>query len=333
MTYEMAPALVATVNRNALGESEHFGHLTVCDATGTVVLSLGDPSFETFMRSSAKPFQAISLLETGCRDRYGWADDELAVLCSSHSAESDHRRLVRKILAKAGLSTGSLQCGPHLPLAGFEAERLARFRHPPRPIDSNCSGKHSGMIAGCVANGWPIESYLEPNHPLQDLNRRTVARFAGIEPTTIGIGTDGCGVPTFRMSMTAFATAFARLANSDWLSEPDATNARSVAQAMTAFPRLISGTGRFDLTLSTFAGSRLVVKSGAEGVIGIGIPGTGLGLALKVDDGSNRAFAAILGRVLSRFLPDLPWDDYLAKANRPIVNTRGKQVGAIDVAL
>jgi L-asparaginase II len=285
------------------------------------------------MRSSAKPMQAMTCLRTGARDRFGWTDEELAVVCASHSAEAVHRSAVRRVLGKAGLDASALQCGPHPPIESGVHFELVRGRRPPTRIYSNCSGKHAGMLATCRANGWPIESYRAGEHPLQVENGATMAAMTDLAAGAIATGLDGCGVPTFFLSLRRMATAFARLAQPRQLAMELADAARSVTRAMTAFPRLVAGAGRWDTDLIGFAGGRLVSKGGAEGVICVGLRDHGLGIALKTSDGSARCHPAVLCRLLRELAPELDWETFEARTNRPLANTRGDVVGSIEATL
>ena len=160
-------------------ECVHLGHAVVCNANGSVVLALGDPRFGTYLRSSAKPFQAATVLASGAAERFGFSEAELALVCASHGAQATHVEGARSILSKCGLTPAALQCGPHLPMHEPSAAALLASGRRPEPIHNNCSGKHAGMLAACRHQGWPIESYLAPDHPLQQANAATLAAFIG----------------------------------------------------------------------------------------------------------------------------------------------------------
>ncbi|MFO0948227.1 MAG: asparaginase [Planctomycetota bacterium] len=325
--------LLAVTTRSDRVESEHYGQIAVSDAKGQLLVSFGDPSIPTYMRSSAKPFQAVTAVRLGVADQYHWTDEELAIVCASHAAEAGHLVLVRSILAKAGLSPSDLRCGPHPPMNSEEKEWLDRSGGFPQKIHNNCSGKHAGMLAGCMAMGWPKESYLAKEHPWQKENLRSIARFSGIEASSILTGTDGCGVPSFFLSVQAMATAFARLANPSLLDEPEAGAAGRVYRAMTSQPRTIAGRGKFNTQLAAFLGDRAVAKSGAEGVFCLGLRQPALGIAIKISDGNSRVHPTIVCRLLEEFLPEYPWSDFLPKVDRPIVNTLDEPVGRIVAAI
>lgn len=204
---------------------------------------------------------------------------------------------MRSILDKAGLSEGSLQNGPHPPFYAPAASRLARSGASPLPIHGNCSGKHAGMLALCVYEGWSIEDYRKPEHPAQRRIIEIVAEVCGVERDEVLLGGDGCGVPSFAMPLRNLATGFARLATGERLSASLAEACRRVRSCMRDNPYLVAGTGRFDTDL--MEDSDLIVKGGAEGVFACGSP-EGWGMALKITDGASRAVRPVALSMLSR---------------------------------
>src|SRR5215203_2510649 len=258
-------APVAAVWRGNLIESVHYGRYVVCDVQGEIKDSLGDPEGYVYLRSSAKPFQALPLVLSGATDAFGLADEEISVACASHNAEPRHVAAARSILRKANLSEGDLQNGAHPPMHAPSAARLARRGDPPRAIHGNCSGKHAGMLAVCVHAGWDPAGYRDPEGPLQTLVRDTVAKVCGVEPQEVRLAGDGCGVPVLAMPLGNLALGFARLAAGGHEDLPDDLNGamRRVRDAMRAHPYMVAGTGRFDTTL--MEATDLVAKSGAEG--------------------------------------------------------------------
>ena len=266
--------------------------------------SLGDPASYVYLRSSAKPFQALPLVFSGAADAFGLTGEELAVACASHSAEPRHLAAVRSILRKAGLSEDDLQSGAHPPMHVPTAARLVRNGEQPRPIHGNCSGKHAGMLAVCAHAGWDPAGYRDAEGPLQKLVRRTVAKLCGLEPGEVRLAGDGCGVPVFALPLENLALGFARLgaggeAGTEDFPEDLLEAVVRVRDAMRAYPGTVAGTGRFDTRL--MQATDLVAKSGAEGVFAAASPvETGWGLALKISDGAGRAvapaaFAALAG--------------------------------------
>ena len=266
--------------RSGVVESVHRASLVVLGPDGAIVLALGDVDVPVFPRSSNKPLQAVAMLEAGWRP----ADErQLALATASHSGEPQHLQVVRSTLAGAGLSEPALQCPAMLPLSTPAAHALLAGGQVASALTMNCSGKHAAMLATCVQNGWRTESYLAPEHPLQQAVLRTVERLAG-EPVR-HVAVDGCGAPQHALSLTGLACAFAALATRD--GEVGRT-----ARAMRAHPELVGGTGR-DVSDLLAGVPGLVCKDGAEGVYAAGLP-DGSAVAVKVADGATRAAPLVL---------------------------------------
>lgn len=295
-------APVVAVWRGDLVESVHRGRYVVRDAGGETLDSLGDPAGYVYLRSSAKPFQALPLVFSGAADAFGLTSEELAVACASHSAKPRHLAAVRSILRKAGLSEDDLQNGIHPPRHAPTAARLVRNGEQPRHIHGNCSGKHAGMLAVCVHAGWDPAGYRDAEGPLQKLVQRTVAKLCGIKPEEVRLAGDGCGVPVFALPLENLALGFARLAagGAEDFPEDLLEAVARVRGAMREYPGMVAGTGRFDTRL--MEATDLIAKSGAEGVFAAASPAEpGWGLALKISDGASRAvapatLAALAGR-------------------------------------
>ena len=291
-------APLAAVTRGALLESVHRGRLAVCDPAGNVLEAVGDPEAYIYARSSAKPFQALPLVLSGAADAFGLTDSELAVACASHNAEEPHLAAVRSILKKADLNEDDLQSGVHLPLYEPEADRLIRSGEEPRPIHSNCSGKHAGMLAVCVHDGYETATYRDAGHPLQRRILGLIAEVSGLREDEVLVAGDNCGVPAFALPLRSFAAGLARIATGEALPEEVASAALRIKNAMREHPFMVAGTGRFDTELMD--STDLLVKGGAEAVLAVGSQ-EGWGLALKISDGSGRAvrpaaLAALGGR-------------------------------------
>ncbi|HEX6710171.1 MAG TPA: asparaginase [Rubrobacter sp.] len=289
---------LAVVRRGALVESVHRGRLAVCDPEGNVIEAAGDPEAYVYARSSAKPFQALPLVLSGAADAFGFTGEELAVACASHNAEEPHLAAVRSILDRAGLTEDDLQSGAHPPLYRPEAAKLLRSGEEPRPIHSNCSGKHAGMLAVCVHEGYETATYREPGHPLQRRIVGLIAEVCGLREDEVLVAGDNCGVPAFALPLRSFATGLARIATGEGLSEELAGAALRVRDAMRGHPFMVAGTGRFDTEL--MESTDLLIKGGAEAVLAVGSQ-EGWGMALKISDGSERAvrpvaLAALAGR-------------------------------------
>jgi L-asparaginase II len=324
------PVPLAEVWRGGRLECVHFGHIAVCDAAGQVVFSRGDPLQPTYLRSSAKPFQAVTALRLGTAERWGLTEEEIALMCASHGAQPVHLQTAESILRKCGLTADDLQCGPHAPTHDPSAEALFRAGGTPGRIHNNCSGKHAGMLATCRTNGWPVETYHRPEHPLQIENNQTMAAFAG-HPGEIPTGVDGCGVPSFYLPLSECATAFARLATPGARPAGMEEPSDRVVRAMCRHPILVAQEGQFGAVLIEHLGRYLVAKGGAEGVFCAGLLGRGLGFAIKISDGASRPIAALTIRLLERLLPDVDLAPLRDAALKPVRNTRGEAVGELRV--
>ena len=279
-------------------ESVHRGIFAVADPRGRIVHAAGDYRQRTYLRSSAKPFQAMSLLITGAADAFGLSDEEIAIVCSSHSGQPEHVQAVTHLLTHVGVSPDSLQCGVHAPLDHAAAQRLVAEGVKPTQLHNNCSGKHAGMLATCKLMGWPLETYLDPSHPLQLLNLETLTAFTGLRADEIEFAVDGCGVPAHYIPIGKLATAFARLATGEGVGDTYQSAATRIRTVMQAYPFLIAGTGRFDTDLMIADSGTIVSKGGAQGVEGIGLLTSGLGFGLKIADGTSSSIGPVSVHVL-----------------------------------
>jgi L-asparaginase II len=280
----------------------------------------GDHREEAFLRSAAKPLQALAAVRGGVLERLGLDERHLALACASHGGSPEHVARVAEILAACGLGVGDLACGA---VAPRDPAAAAALQGAPRRIHHNCSGKHALGLALCVVEDWPIDGYLEAAHPLQRAMADAVADALGVEAPAQAI--DGCGMPTFHAPLAALASAFGRLAGGG-LGAPGAR----VAAAMRANPALVAYSGAIDTEL--MAATPVVAKIGAEGVIAIGCE-DGRGLAVKVADGAMRALdpAAVWAVREGLGLPIA--GATLAALEQPAVhNSRGAVVGRLAVA-
>lgn len=212
MVPSQAFAPMVEVTRGRQVESVHRGGIAVVDAQGHLVASLGDPKERVFVRSSAKPFQALALVCSGAADAFGITEEELAVVCASHSGEPQHIELVTSLLRKTGLSASDLHCGIHPPFDAQARRAMAAAGEEPTVLHNNCSGKHVGMLAAARHLGLPLSGYVDPQHDVQVAIRGLLSFLAGMDPDDLGLAVDGCGVPTFYLPMRGFALAMARLA-------------------------------------------------------------------------------------------------------------------------
>lgn len=310
-------AVLVEVVRSGFVEGHHRGSVVALDAGGGVALQAGDPTLPVFPRSSNKPMQAVGMLRAGLD-----LDGELLALASaSHSGEPFHLDGVRRILAAAGLDESALQTPADFPVD--EATKLAYVRDGgvPAPIAMNCSGKHAAMLATCVRNGWPTDCYRSPDHPLQVALRETLEGLAG-EPVA-ATGVDGCGAPLFAISLLGLARAFRAIS----LAGPG-TPEHAVAEAIRHNPAWLGGTRR-DVTALIAGIPGLVAKDGAEGVYAAALP-DGRAVALKIEDGAQRARPPVMVAALRRLGVDAEVLDELAET--PLLGG-GRPVGTVRAVL
>jgi L-asparaginase II len=293
-------APLVRVERGGVEEAIQLGHLAVVDADGQVDASLGDPGRVTYFRSCAKPFQAIGSLSAGIAARYGLGAEHIAIMAASHSGEPRHVEIVRDLLRRAGIAESALQCGAHWPYYEPAATAARHQMDEPLAVFNNCSGKHAGMLAAAHALDAPLETYLDPTHPVQQRIRGVIEAFTGCPPAVIHYGIDGCSAPNAAVPLAAMAKSFAGL-----LTSTDEIP-MSVVAAMTQHPFLIGGTDRFDTRLMDVTGGRLLAKGGAAGAHCTGDRRSRRGLAVKFDSGDGTWTAVAVMAALER----LGWLDH-----------------------
>lgn len=286
------PVPVAEIVRNGFVEGHHYGSVVALRADGSRDWAVGDVESPILPRSCNKPLQALAMVRAGLD-----LEPELTALaCASHSGEDFHIAGVRRILASAGLEESALQTPPDYPLDDTAREQVIRSGGAKAPVLMNCSGKHAAMLATCVVNGWPTQTYLDPDHPLQRTIAATFAELTG-EPIAV-TAVDGCGAPLFSASLTGLARAFGRLAlGVDGSGTPDPAAAR-IAEAIRAHPAYVSGTTRDERALLT-AMPGAIGKAGAECCYAVALA-DGRAFALKADDGSPRVRPVVMAEALRR---------------------------------
>ncbi|HEY45678.1 MAG: hypothetical protein AMJ88_14750 [Anaerolineae bacterium SM23_ 63] len=298
---------VVEIMRGGIVESVHHGAIAVADPSGALYASWGDAEVVTFLRSSAKPFQALPLLESGAADHYQLSLEQIAVICASHSGTDEHARVVASIQERVGISETDLMCGVHPPLHHQTARRLQEQGLEPTPNRHNCSGKHTGMLTLASFLGEPLEDYINPQHPVQVQIIQTFAEMCGLEPEAVVLGIDGCSAPVFAVPLVSAATAFARLIDPSALAPDRADACRGVVAAMTSHPFMVAGPDRFDTRLMEVTAGQVLAKGGAEAYQGLGVragvirpDAPALGVAIKIADGdrSDRARPAVALSVL-----------------------------------
>jgi len=335
-------ALVA-VTRGGLLESVHRGSIAVVDGDGALLAACGEPAAEVFLRSAAKPFQAAPFLAAGGDRRFGLGAPEIALACASHAGEPFHVEAVARMLARGGFTERDLACGAHPPTYEPAARALVAAGRAPGAVHNNCSGKHAAMLLACRLAGEDPATYLDAAHPLQRRILRFLARMSGVDAERIGIAVDGCAAPVFRIPLERLARAYARLFAERVRGETAAerrARGRAVA-AMTGEPRMVAGTGRFTTALLTEARGALVGKEGADGLYAVAVApeasrrlggGGPLGIAVKIEDGSDRGRATVVVEVLGRLglLRGAGLGRLRRAAAGTVRNVRGDVVGAME---
>lgn len=305
----MIPQPVFELTRGRVVESVHYGSIAVVDATGKLLASYGDPNQVAFLRSSAKPFQALPFVERGGVEHFDLTMQELALACASHEGSDEHVRIAVSMQAKAGLQESDLQCGIHRPGDPAAYRALIERGIAPTPNRNNCSGKHSAMLAHAKMRGLPLDLYLQNEHPIQQDILAGFAEMCEVPRERIELGIDGCSAPTFAVPLYNGALAFSRLSDPRGLAEPRARACQMITSAMTTHPEMISGYNEFDCRLMKAGKGKFVCKRGAEGYQAIGLlPGVlgadspGVGITFKVSDG-DLTFRTINVEPLNRVRP------------------------------
>jgi L-asparaginase II len=337
-TFPYAP--VVEVTRGRIVESIHFGAIAVSDSAGNLLASYGDPETVTFLRSSAKPFQALPFVERGGDEYFGLTSRELALLCASHSGTDEHVAVACGIQAKVGVTEADLLCGVHPPYHEPTARALESRGETPKPNRHNCSGKHTGMLAHARLRHLPTEDYIRLDHPVQVSILSAFAEMCGLREDQVEIGIDGCSAPNFAVPLRNAALAFARLCDPVGLSADRAAACQRITAAMTGNPFMVAGPGRFDTRLMEQVSGRVVAKGGAEGYQAMGLmPGAlgagtpALGIAFKISDGDPKDRArSCTGLDILRQLGAISKAEAEALAEfdrQPIYNWRRIPVGEI----
>src|SRR2546423_2607490 len=322
--------LDVAVTRGEGTESEHRVHAAIVGDGDELIGAARDPDGFTYWRSCAKPFQIIPFLGSGGFDALGWGDEQLAVSCASHGGEPEHVTIVERMLHDLGLEEGDLACGPHDPSSQRGAKILRESGGRPTRLHNNCSGKHSAMLALAHQKGWPTRGYERREHNVQRTILHEISLWTGVPCGKITQAVDGCGVVVFGMTLERMARAYSRFAVA--AARGEEIPGRGV-NAMSKHPFLVGGTDRFDSALISEAKGQVVSKVGAEGVHCALLPDRGIGIAIKVEDGAQRAQVPALLRLLQELdaLPD-PLPSKLHEwMHKPVKNTRGECVGEVTM--
>jgi L-asparaginase II len=337
MNASHCPEVLIEVTRGSKGsehvENIHYGSVAVVDTTGKLLHYAGDPDWMTFSRSTIKPFQATPFITDGGMAEFKLSLEEVALLCSSHSGEAFHLKGVESILQKSGNSATQLKCGCHVPMMFSTLNKTPPSDAQWNALHNNCSGKHAGFLAWCNLNDKLTETYLEFEHPLQHAIRRSLSIWCNEKVDNFLVGTDGCSAPNYAMPLKSLATGYARLA-----STKGGGTAKTLFDAMTIHPEYVSGTGRHDLAFMQAGALNgqgdWVAKIGADGVQLIGIRSAGLGIAVKVVDGNQRAVIAATVEVLRQLdlIKNIESSPLVEWASPKITNVMGIETGRVRPA-
>jgi len=330
----MSNPVLVEVLRGTVVESRHSGAVTVVDADGKTVLSLGDVAQPVYPRSAVKPIQALPLVESGAAEKYGFGDQELALACASHGGEVAHVETATRMLSRAGLDGSALECGVQWPSHQASGQALARSGATATALHNNCSGKHAGFICFACAAGADHHGYVKVSHTVQREVRGALEALTGASLSEDQYGIDGCSIPTFAIPLTALAQGFARLGTGHGLAPERQKAAARLRAACAAQPYYVAGTGRFCTEVMKLLGARGLVKTGAEGVFCGALPEQGLGIAIKCLDGGTRAAEVAMATMIARFLPLSESERAaLARFIRPTLrNWNGIEVGGLRPA-
>ena len=290
---------IAAATRSGYIESIHYGYICVSDASGKVLFSVGDPGTQIYFRSSAKPIQAVPLVHTGAAAAFGLTHREISLACASHSGQEVHQQTTLDILGKLKLGEENLHCGIMQPYNEEESKRLKAEGKQPNQLHCSCSGKHAGMLALTKFRGYKLENYDEKDHPVQQEILSAIAEFAGIDPDSIPLGVDGCGVPIYLLPMDKIALSYARMV--DYAQQPEHKYhcaCRTIVEAMIEYPEMVAGDYEFDTELMLCAKPKLIGKVGCEAVYCLGLMEKKLGVCIKIIDGNERAVYPVVIQLL-----------------------------------
>lgn len=323
--------VLVEVTRGPLVENRHRGHVAVVDWQGKLLYSAGDPQHLTYWRSSAKPIQALPVVELGAVDHFGITPRELSIFCASHNGEIFHTETVRTIFTKIGQDYSLLQCGVHPPYHRDTAKAMLLAGEEPTVLHSNCSGKHSGMLTLITHLALDPSNYLDLNHPLQQIILDYIAHLTGYPREKIAIGIDGCGVPVHGLPLYNMSLAYARLAKPQGLAEQRQAAIARITGAMTGNPEMVSGTDGFCTKLMRVGAGKLIAKGGAAGVYCVGVAQEGIGITVKCEDGASRGREPVVVEVLSQLgLLSAEQVEALADFHHPQnINHRGEKCGEV----
>lgn len=336
--------------RGDIVENRHHVHAAVVDANGHMLYTVGNPSRLTLIRSAAKPAQALAVIEAGVFEEFDLDDADLALMCASHNSEDQHILRARTMLQKVRAEETDLRCGGHPALNDAVNKAWIKADYTPTGICNNCCGKHVGMIAGAKCLGAEVSDYHLPSNPMQKLVKHVVGEMTDIkEDEAVKWAIDGCNLPTPAIPLSALARMYASLAKAADLEKLDTAPQRTqhlarIFRAMTTYPELVGGDGRFCTRIMAAYNGILVGKLGADGCYGIGIRSTEstrkaglngpIGIAIKIEDGKIPILYSAVMEILEQLeIGTSEIREMLADFHRPkLSNTAGVEIGHVDCA-
>jgi L-asparaginase II len=280
----MNPILVEIYRNNVL-ESFHRGVVCVVNHTGEIIFSLGNVEQIAYPRSAMKLLQVIPLMVGGGIAKFGFTLEEIAIMCGSHNAEPEHLRVVNAILSKIGLDETALHCGPQYPSSKLDANALIKANEKPQQIHNNCSGKHAGMLAACILNGWPTDDYTNPTHPLQQEIVKVCSLLYEYPKEKMITALDGCSAPIFSVPVYNQALGFKNLVAPKHLDKKIQSACSIIIDAINKYPFMVAGTGRYCTDMMNITAPNIIGKTGAEGIFCMAFTKQQLGVCIKIDDG------------------------------------------------
>ena len=330
---EQKQPFTVEVIRGGMVESRHQGSAIIVDASGKVLHGWGDTDQLIYPRSAIKPLQALALLETGAAEHYNLSDAEVALSSASHSSEPLHVNAVTSWLSRIGLNVDDLECAGHLPSFEKAAHDMIRTGEPVTNVHNNCSGKHTGFLSTALHMGEDTKGYIEADHPVQERLLRILSEMGDCDLSGTPRGIDGCGIPVIGMPLSSMALALAKMANPDGLETKRAAAANRIVPSIAANPEHVAGTGRFDTVAMRAAPGRFTVKTGAEAVHAGIIPELGVGIALKIADGTKRGSDVAMANILDLLgvldgKARVGMKDFL---ETPVYNAAGKLAGHVKM--
>lgn len=320
----MSDAIV-NVTRGNIVESKHHISVMVCNSLGKVIASCGDENQTTYMRSAAKPLQALNVILSKAYEKYNFTDEELAIMCASHYGEKMHREVLSNILKKIECTKDDLLCGSPLSISEDYMKTQLLEHHKIDELNSDCSGKHSGFLSVCKTKGYTLDAYNNPEHPMQKEILQIMSNMCDIEQENIFIGIDGCGVPVHGMPLKNMSISYAKLTTPDKLDENYKFACNKITNAMNAHPEMVAGTNGFCTEFLKNTNNRFCGKLGAEAIYCIGVKDKDMGITVKVDDGNFRAlYPAVMSTLIQL---DLLSENEIEKLNRfvkPVIYSNTK---------